>query len=89
VVHDDDFHRIEELSGTAELRNAVKEALGEISDEHRTALELRVVQERPYPEVARAMGVSEQVARARVSRALKKLKGVVESAAPAEVVEHA
>jgi RNA polymerase sigma-70 factor (ECF subfamily) len=88
-VEDDDIARIEDLAGTAELRGLVAAALRDLSDEHRTALELRVVQEKTYPEVAGAMGVSEEVARARVSRALKKLKGVVEDAVPGEVLEHA
>ncbi|MBJ7354714.1 MAG: RNA polymerase sigma factor [Thermoleophilaceae bacterium] len=87
-VHDDDLERIEDLAGTAELRGAVATALRDLSDKHRTALELRVVQERSYEEVAGAMGVSEDVARARVSRALKKLKGVVEDAVPVEVIEN-
>jgi RNA polymerase sigma-70 factor (ECF subfamily) len=87
-VHDDDLGRIEELAGTAELRGAVAVALRGLNDEHRTALELRVVQEQSYPDVAVLMGVSEDVARARVSRALKKLKGVVEEAVPVEVIEN-
>lgn len=88
-VEDDDFARIEELAGTSELRGAIAEALRGLSDEHRVALDLRVVQERSYPEVAAAMGVSEQVARARVSRALKKLKGIVTDAMPEEAIGHA
>ncbi|MBJ7459499.1 MAG: RNA polymerase sigma factor [Thermoleophilaceae bacterium] len=87
-VEDEDLGRIEELAGTSELRAAVAAALRDLSDEHRTALELRVVQERSYLEVAGAMGVSEDVARARVSRALKKMKGVVEETVPVEVIEN-
>jgi RNA polymerase sigma-70 factor (ECF subfamily) len=89
TVADDDFARIEDLAGTAVLRGAVADALRDLSDEHRTALELRVVQERSYPDVAAAMGVTEQVARARVSRALKKLKGVLEDVAPQEAMDYA
>lgn len=92
LIDDADIQRIEDLAETAELRATVATGLGELSDEHRTALELRVVQERSYQEVAMRMGVSEEVARARVSRALKKLKGIVErvsSEERKEVVEHA
>lgn len=89
TVADDDFARIEELSGTAELRLAIASALRTFGDEDRAAIELRVVQERPYNEVADALGVSEQTARARVSRALKKLKDRVADTAPDEVMENA
>ena len=45
-----------------------------LSFDQREALELRIVKELPYPEVAIALGVSEQTARARVSRALRALR---------------
>ncbi|HEY3774967.1 MAG TPA: sigma factor-like helix-turn-helix DNA-binding protein [Solirubrobacteraceae bacterium] len=48
--------------------------------QHRDALRLRVVEERPYPEVARVLGISEQAARARVSRGLRSLRSVLEAA---------
>jgi RNA polymerase sigma-70 factor (ECF subfamily) len=70
---DDEYERIEELSGLADLRAQVSEAIDRLPGEHRTALRLRVVEERPYPEVAAALGVDEQAARARVSRALRGL----------------
>jgi RNA polymerase sigma-70 factor (ECF subfamily) len=38
------------------------------------AIELRIVRELPYPEVAAELGVSEQTARARVSRGLRALR---------------
>lgn len=89
IVEQEDFARIEDLSGTAELRAAVAAALRDLPADHRAALDLRVVQERSYEEVAAALGVSEQTARVRVSRALKKLKNVVTETAPSEVLEHA
>ncbi|MFT4050366.1 MAG: sigma-70 family RNA polymerase sigma factor [Solirubrobacterales bacterium] len=89
AVEEDDFARIEDLAGTAELRGAVGAALRDLPDDHRTALDLRIVQERSYEEVARALGVSEQTARARVSRALTKLKDVVAESTPDEVMESA
>jgi DNA-directed RNA polymerase specialized sigma24 family protein len=39
-------------------------------------LQLRVVEERPYAQVAAALGVSEQTARARVSRALAAMRAL-------------
>lgn len=88
-VEDSDLARIEELAETAELRAAVSRALSELNEDHREALNLRVVHERSYPEVAAELGVTEDVARARVSRGLRKLKSVLDAAAPKEAIEHA
>lgn len=70
----DELDRIEELAGLDAARNAIREGLRELSAEQREALELRIVKELPYPVVAAALGVSEQTARARVSRALRALR---------------
>jgi RNA polymerase sigma-70 factor (ECF subfamily) len=77
-VLDHEIERIDELAGTSELRSAVAGALAELGEESRTALQLRVVDELPYPEVAGRMNVTEQVARARVSRGLKGLRARLE-----------
>jgi RNA polymerase sigma factor (sigma-70 family) len=73
VAHEDDLRSIEQRSELAELRGVLGQELGRLSSEQRRALELRVVQERPYEEVAREMGISEPAARARVSRGLRAL----------------
>jgi RNA polymerase sigma factor (sigma-70 family) len=73
ALTDAEIERIEQLAGTAELRGEVARALAELSAEHREALELRVVQERSYDEVARMLRVSEPTARQRVARALRAL----------------
>lgn len=80
VLTDAEFERIEELSGTAELRDLVRDALARISPEQRDALELRVVEELPYSEVARRLGTTEQAVRARVSRGLQVLAAQLEPA---------
>jgi RNA polymerase sigma-70 factor, ECF subfamily len=49
--------------------SALADALASLPPSYREALNLRFVQELPYDEVARLAGVSEQNARARVSRA--------------------
>ena len=72
-LDDESLARIEELAGVAEMRALVAEQLRALSDDHRRALRLRVLEELPYAEVAARLGVSEQVARARVSRALRGL----------------
>ena len=70
-----EYDRIEELAG---LGGEVSAALASLSPEQQDAVRLRVVEERPYPEVARALGVSEPTARARVSRALRALRSSTE-----------
>jgi len=77
-VHRDDLALIEERCGLGALRAALGLELGRLSDEQRDALRLRVVEERPYDEVARRLGVSEQTARARVSRGLRALTAALE-----------
>lgn len=73
-VLDHEVERIEDLAGVSELRAAVADALTGLSEENQEALRLRVIDELPYPEVAARMAVTEQVARARVSRGLRKLR---------------
>jgi RNA polymerase sigma factor (sigma-70 family) len=53
---------------------ALPEALAALGDEEREAVLARHVDELDYPEIAAAQGVSEQVARKRVSRALARLR---------------
>lgn len=70
---DADYERVEELADLRSLRLAVSHALEQLTFGHREALRLRVVEERPYLEIARTLGVSETTVRARVSRALRAL----------------
>lgn len=72
---DVEIERVEQLAGTEALRGEVARALARLGDADRRALELRVVQERPYAEVARELAVSEPAARQRVARALRALSG--------------
>ena len=64
---------MEELAGLRDLRPMLSDAIGILPPEQRRAVELRVVGELDYPQVAAAMGVSEEAARARVSRGLRAL----------------
>lgn len=70
---DEDIERLEELAEIATLQRELASHLGELTEDHRRAIELRVVQELSYPEIASELGVSEQVVRARVSRGLRSL----------------
>ena len=79
-----DYERIVELAGFAEMRERVAEAFSDLSGDQRDALRLRVMDERPYPEVADALGISEQTARARVSRALRGLADAIEMTTASE-----
>lgn len=56
-----------------ELRAAVLEAIGGLPRRQATAVVLHIVEERPYEEVARAMGCSETTARVHVLRGRKAL----------------
>lgn len=84
-VSEEDYDRIVELAGLSQLRDRVAIAFGELSDGQRDALRLRVIDDRPYDEVAQALGISEQTARARVSRALRRLADTIDLTSAAEV----
>jgi RNA polymerase sigma-70 factor (ECF subfamily) len=75
---DVDYERIEELASLSSHHAALAEGLAALSVEHRDALQMRIVEERSYAEVASALGISEQAARARVSRALRTLAKATE-----------
>ena len=65
--------RILELAGIEELRENVADVLDHLPQSQRQALELRVLAELPYAQVAARLGITEQAARSRVSRALASL----------------
>jgi RNA polymerase sigma-70 factor (ECF subfamily) len=77
-LHEDDVAAIEERAGLDELRAALGVELARLSLEQREARRLRVVEDRSYAEVALVLGISEQAARARVSRGLRTLAGALE-----------
>ena len=65
--------RVEELAELDGLRSALRGALLEISPEQGEAVRLRALEELAYSEIASRLEISEQAARARVSRGLKAL----------------
>lgn len=71
VAGEAELERIEGLAGLVDLRAVLREQLAGLDRGQRQALWLRVVDERPYAEVAARLGISEQAARMRVSRALR------------------
>jgi RNA polymerase sigma-70 factor (ECF subfamily) len=73
TLPDEERLRIEELASLEELRAVVGTELSRLPRQQRRAVELRVVAELSYDEVADALGVTPQTARARVSRGLRAL----------------
>ena len=83
-LDDEAATRIIELAGLADLREALNEELSRLPEPTQRALQLRVVEERDYSEVARALGLSEIATRARVSRGLIALAAALDLADFAE-----
>ncbi len=77
-VEHDDLLLIERRAGLPELRRTVALELARLSSAQREALRLRVVEECSYEEISLKLGVSEQTARARVSRGLRALARALE-----------
>lgn len=77
-VDHEDLLLIERRAGLPELRRTVATELARLSSSQREALRLRVVEERSYREISLQLGVSEQTARARVSRGLRALAHALE-----------
>jgi RNA polymerase sigma-70 factor (ECF subfamily) len=75
IVSDEDYERIEELVDFERVGRAIGKAFSLLSEEQREALTLRVIDGRPYREVAETLRCSEETARARVSRGLRRLAG--------------
>jgi RNA polymerase sigma factor (sigma-70 family) len=77
-VDPSDVLLIEKRAGLSELRRVIARELQRLRPEQRLAVQLRVVDERSYPEIAAQLGITEATARARVSRGLRRLASVVE-----------
>ena len=71
LAEDLDLERVDERLS---LRPDALEALASLGPADRDALELRVVEDRPYAEVASQLDCTPQAARLRVSRALRRLQ---------------
>jgi RNA polymerase sigma-70 factor, ECF subfamily len=73
LASEDGYDAVEERLSP---RVALAEALETLPEHEREALELRIVDELPYPEVADRLGVRPAAARLRVSRALRRLSAL-------------
>jgi RNA polymerase sigma factor (sigma-70 family) len=69
----EDYERVDERVAAAAMAPALADAVEGLPREQRRALELRVLDQLPYEEVAGRLGCSENAARLRVSRALRSL----------------
>ena len=69
----DDLQRIEELIDLGNVAGEVRRALAQLPPGLRDAIALRVVEAQPYSAIAAELGCSEQAARLRVSRGLRRL----------------
>lgn len=74
---DHDLERIEELVDLSRGLDA-RTLVGDLPADQREAVLARVVHERPYPEIAADLRVSEAVVRQRVSRGLGRLRAKLE-----------
>jgi RNA polymerase sigma factor (sigma-70 family) len=70
LAYEDGYAAVEERLSP---RRALAEALEELPDHEREALDLRVIGELPYRDVARRLRIRPAAARLRVSRALRRL----------------
>jgi RNA polymerase sigma factor (sigma-70 family) len=78
ALDSDDIVEVERAADLAALRSTLGVELRKLSETQREALQLRIVDELPYPEVARRLGTTETAARARVSRGLRALADALE-----------
>lgn len=79
VLAEDEVLEIERAAELAETRSLLAAELQKLSEDQRRAIQLRIVEELPYAEVARALGTTEPTARARVSRGLRALATALET----------
>ena len=75
-----EYERIEELASSRALRDLVAGEIGRLPDEQREAVRLRVIGEETYASIAELLGISQDTARARVSRGVRALRAAVPSA---------
>jgi RNA polymerase sigma-70 factor (ECF subfamily) len=78
AIDDDALERVEELASRDGDETRITDAVRLLPTFQRDAVLARVVDERPYPEIAAAMSCSELLVRKRVSRGLRTLRSQIE-----------
>jgi RNA polymerase sigma-70 factor (ECF subfamily) len=79
-LSDDDLLRIEELIDLGSTARDVRRAMADLPPSLRDAVALRVVEAQPYAAIAAELGCTEQAARLRVSRGLRRLATTIQIA---------
>jgi RNA polymerase sigma-70 factor (ECF subfamily) len=74
----DDLQRIEELIDLGLVASEVRRAMADLPAGMRDAVALRIVESRPYATIAAELGCTEQAARLRVSRGLRRLATTIQ-----------
>ena len=77
-LSNDDLQRIEELIDLTEVAGEVRRAMAELPAGLREAVSLRIVESQPYTAIAAELGCTEQAARLRVSRGLRRLATTIQ-----------
>ena len=84
AVNEDGFDAVDERLRSNQLRHFLASALAQLPEKQRRAVELRVIEELSYAEVARSLGCTPLAARLRVHRALATLEGSLDIPAAGE-----
>jgi RNA polymerase sigma factor (sigma-70 family) len=82
AVSDATLERIEALIDASDPANPLLQALAELPEAQRDAVRAHVLDEEPYADLARRLGVSEATVRQRVSRGLGRLRTTLEGRRP-------
>lgn len=77
ALHDEDLDRVDELASQVD-EHQLATLLAGLPPDQRAALLARVVDERPYDEIAASLATSEAVIRQRVHRGLRRLRDGLE-----------
>jgi RNA polymerase sigma-70 factor (ECF subfamily) len=92
ALTDTEYERIEELADAEALRGLIADQIGQLPDDQQQAVRLRIIDERPYEQIAALLGITPENARARVSRGLRALRAALtatEKTEPERSTRHA
>jgi RNA polymerase sigma factor (sigma-70 family) len=73
TLRDEELDWFEERADIQAIVSELHWAVGRLPEDQWTAIQMRVLDERSYPEIAQAQNVTEDLVRARVSRGLRSL----------------
>jgi RNA polymerase sigma factor (sigma-70 family) len=78
----EEYEEVDERMAVSSILPLLRRALGALPEDQRSALDLRIVQQLDYEEVAGRLGCSQNAARLRVSRGLRALGLSMQGAKP-------